>query len=152
MARRNRNIQSSTASSVIAKNPKVVAFVCNWLSKYKKSAIDATKKSYSTNVKFLRVMCASRIDRAMVLKCVQEKVDGIFIGICNSEKCQYPGAIELAEQRFENTIEFLNSIGYHKSRVCVYEDNVVEGNSLIKALEEFAQKIKQLGSYSNKNL
>ena len=147
MARKSRTSKPISSSSTVTKSPKVVALICNFQSQNKKKATDLSKKSYSTEVKFLRVMCASRIDRAMLLKCVQEKVDGIFIGICNHESCRYRGAIELAERRFENTIDFLDIIGYEKSRIFVYEDDGKVVNSLPKVLEEFTQKIKQLGLY-----
>ena len=147
MARKSRNTPPSTVASSVTKNLKVVAFVCNWQSKDKKKPSNATSKTYSTNVKFLRVMCASRIDRGMLLKCVQEKVDGIFIGICNSENCHYRGGIELAQNRFQYTIDFLDSLGYERARIFVYEDDRTSVNSLPKVLEEFTKKIKQLGLY-----
>ena len=126
---------------------KIVALVCNWQSKGKKKPVDLSSKKFSTDVKFLRVMCASRIDRGMLLKCVQEKVDGIFIGICNAEKCQYRGGIELARNRFQYTIDFLDSLGYERARIFVYEDDGTPVNSLPKVLEAFTKKIKQLGLY-----
>ena len=147
MARKSRNTQSSTVTTTITKSPKVVAFVCNWQSKDKKKPIDPTSKTYSTEVKFLRVMCASRIDRGMLLKCVQEKMDGIFIGICNAEKCHYRGGVELAQNRFQYTIDFLDTLGYDRARIFVYEDDGTPVNSLSKVLEEFTKKIKQLGLY-----
>ncbi len=147
MARKSRNTQSSTVASSVTKNLKVVAFVCNWQSKDKKKPVNPTSKTYSTDVKFLRVMCASRIDRGMLLKCVQEKVDGIFIGICNSEKCHYRGGIELAQNRFQYTIDFLDSLGYERARIFIFEDDGAPINTLPKVLEEFTQKVKQLGLY-----
>ena len=147
MARKKRSVQPKAVSATITENPKVVAFICNWQSKNKKKAIDLSSKLFPTDVKLLRVMCASRIDRAMLLKCVQEKVDGIFIGICNSDMCQYRGAIELAERRFENTIDLLDILGYDKKRVHVFEDDGGTVDLLPKALEEFTKKIKQLGLY-----
>ena len=147
MGRKTKNTKSTNVASSITKNPRVVAFICNWQSKDKKKPVDLLSKTYSTEIKFLRVMCASRIDRAMLLKCVQEKVDGIFIGICNSENCHYRGGIELAQIRFQNTIDFLDTLGYDRARIFVYEDEGKPVNSLPKVLEEFTQKIKQLGLY-----
>jgi heterodisulfide reductase subunit A len=147
MARKARTSKPTTVATTIVENPKVVAFICNWQSKDKKKQVDITLKTYSTDVKFLRVMCASRIDRAMLLKCVQEKVDGIFIGICNSENCHYRGGIELAQTRFQNTIDFLDSLGYDRARIIIFEDDGKPVNSLPKVLEDFTQKIKQLGLY-----
>ena len=147
MARKSRSAQPKPVSATTTKSLKVVAFICNWQSKNKKKAVDPSSKQYSTEVKFLRVMCASRIDRGMLLKCIQEKVDGIFIGICNNEMCQYRGGIELAERRFESTINLLDTLGYDKNRVHVFEDDGGSVNLLPNALEEFSQKIKQLGLY-----
>jgi heterodisulfide reductase subunit A len=147
MARKTRSTKSATISTTITTNLKVAAFVCNWQSKDKKKPVDLTSKKYSTDVKFLRVMCASRIDRAMLLKCIQEKVDGIFLGICNADTCHYRGGIELAQTRFQNTIDLLDSLGYDRARIFIYEDDGKPVNSLPKALEEFTQKIKELGLY-----
>jgi coenzyme F420-reducing hydrogenase delta subunit len=148
MARKSRIYGSNSKTVAVTINPKIVAFVCNWQSQNKKKPEDYTTKSYSADVKFLRVMCASRVDRAVLLKCVQEKVDGIFIGMCNSENCHFRGGIDLAKNRFQNTIDFLDIIGYDRDRVFVYEDEGSTINSLPKVLEKFTQKIKQLGLYS----
>jgi coenzyme F420-reducing hydrogenase delta subunit len=145
--RKAKKSKSSLVATTIAKSPKIVAFICNWQSKDKKKPIDPTSKNYSAEVKFLRVMCASRIDRALLLKCVQEKIDGIFIGICNSEKCHYRGGIELAQNRFQNTTDFLDFLGYERTRIFVFEDEGTPENSLPTAIEEFTQKIRQLGLY-----
>lgn len=147
MLRKARKSDPVAKSLATTKPLKVVAFICNWQSQGKKKPVDITSQSYSTEVKFLRVMCVSRIDRAMLLKCVQEKIDGIFIGICNSENCHYRGGIELAQNRFQNTVDFFDLIGYDRSRILVYEDDGSPVNSLPKVLEEFTQKIKRLGLY-----
>ncbi len=61
--------------------------------------------------------------------------------------CHYRGALELSEQRFENTIDLLDALGYDKSRIQVYEDDGDSTNSLPKVLEEFTQKVNELGEY-----
>ncbi|MBN2155870.1 MAG: hydrogenase iron-sulfur subunit [Candidatus Lokiarchaeota archaeon] len=147
MARKSRKTQSITEASTVEKNPKIVAFICNWQSKNKHKPVDLLSKKYATDIHFLRVMCASRIDRGMLLKCVQEKVDGIFIGICNAEQCRYKGGIDLARIRFQNTIELLDILGYDKSRIFIFEDDDSPVNLLPEKLEDFSKNIKKLGFY-----
>jgi len=147
MTRKTRKVQFSRSETEAVMKPKIVAFVCNWQSQGKKKPIDLTVKPYSADVKFLRVMCVSRIDRALILKCVQEKVDGIFIGICNAETCHYKDGMELARNRFQNTFDFIEALRYDRNRIYVYEDDGTSVNSLPIRLEEFAQEINKMELY-----
>lgn len=122
---------------------KILGFVCNWHSFQDTNNI--VDQQYPADVKLVRVMCSSRIDRNIILKAVQEKIDGIFIVSCTDENCHYKGGNILAKTRLKATAEFLHQIGYDKSRIQYFESENLKENSPVDALYSFTKKIISLG-------
>ena len=123
---------------------KILGFVCNWHSFQDTNSI--IEQPYPAEVKLLRVMCSSRIDRNIILKAVQEKIDGIFIVSCTDENCHYKGGNILAKTRLKATAEFLDQIGYDKNRIQYFESENLKENSPVDALHSFTKQIISLGS------
>ena len=123
---------------------KILGFVCNWHSFQDTNSI--IEQPYPAGVKLLRVMCSSRIDRNIILKAVQEKIDGIFIVSCTDNNCHYKGGNILAKTRLKATAEFLDQIGYDKNRIQYFESENLKENSPVDALNSFTKQIISLGS------
>ena len=122
---------------------KILGFVCNWHSFQDTNNI--VDNEYPADVKLVRVMCSSRIDRNIILKAAEEKIDGIFIVSCTDENCQYKGGNILAKTRLKHTTEFLHQIGYDKNRIQYFESENLKENSPVDALHSFTKQIISLG-------
>ncbi len=123
---------------------KILGFVCNWHSFQDTNSI--VEHQYPADVKLVRVMCSSRIDRNIILKAVEEKIDGIFIVSCTDENCHYKGGNILAKTRLKATAEFLDQIGYDKNRIQYFESENLKQNSPVDALYSFTKQVISLGS------
>ena len=123
---------------------KILGFVCNWHSFQDTNNI--VDHQYPADVKLVRVMCSSRIDRNIILKAVEEKIDGIFIVSCTDDNCHYKGGNILAKTRLKATAEFLHQIGYDKNRIQYFESENLKENSPVDALNSFTKQIISLGS------
>ena len=123
---------------------KILGFVCNWHSFQDTNNI--IDHQYPADVKLVRVMCSSRIDRNIILKAVEEKIDGIFIVSCTDDNCHYKGGNILAKTRLKHTAEFLHQIGYDKNRIQYFESENLKENSPVDALYSFTKQIIDLGS------
>ena len=139
-------VKNTTESHESIKNSqiKVLGFVCNWHSFQDTNSI--IDNQYPADVKLVRVMCSSRIDRNIILKAVEEKIDGIFIVSCTDDNCHYKGGNILAKTRLKATAEFLHQIGYDKNRIQYFESENLKKNSPLDALYSFTKQIISLGS------
>ncbi len=124
---------------------KILGFVCNWYNWKNQDTDSITDHQYPADVKLLRVMCSSRIDRNIILKVVEEKIDGIFIVSCTDEKCHYKGGNFLAKTRLKATAEFLDQIGYDNSIIKYFDSENLKENSPVDAVYSFTKQIIRLG-------
>ncbi|MHA1729153.1 MAG: hydrogenase iron-sulfur subunit [Promethearchaeota archaeon] len=128
-------------------DPKIIALICNWYSFEETDVINDI--DLPLNIKIIRVMCTSRIDRAIILKAVKEKIDGIIIISCSREMCRYKGGNEMAINRIKKTASFLTNLGYDMNRIKFFEAeaDVTTKSSLAEILTAFSDKIKKLGHF-----
>ncbi len=48
-----------------------------------------SRLQYSTNMRLIRVMCSGRVDLEYVLRAFSKNIDGVFIGGCRLNECNY---------------------------------------------------------------
>lgn len=125
--------------------PRILALVCNWHS-FKGKELDINE-SYNANIKFIRVICSSRIDRAIILKVVEEKIDGIIIIACSQDNCHYLGGTDIANNRIKHTVRFLKNVGYEEERILLNESPEAEKADNVDFLSTFVEKIINLGPF-----
>ncbi len=125
--------------------PKILAFVCNWCAYGASESAGVTGHEYPTTIKIIKVLCSSRVDRAMILKAIQDGVDGIIVVACNIGNCHYMSGNSFAKERIEATTSLLGNIGVDEKRIKFQEMRASEGNKLAQILTEFSENIKNLG-------
>ena len=48
-----------------------------------------SRLQYSTEIRLIRVMCSGRVDLEFVIRAFLKGVDGVFIGGCRLNECNY---------------------------------------------------------------
>ena len=48
-----------------------------------------SRLQYTTEMRLIRVMCSGRVDLAFVLRAFSNGMDGVFIGGCRLNECNY---------------------------------------------------------------
>jgi coenzyme F420-reducing hydrogenase delta subunit len=100
---------------------------------------------YPCQVNFIRVMCAARIDRHILLKAAESKIDGILIIICRENECRYKDGSMIAKDRIRHTARLLNSLGYDGKRVKIIEINdPAENKNVSETIKDFSHKIESM--------
>ncbi|MEA3432563.1 MAG: hydrogenase iron-sulfur subunit, partial [candidate division WOR-3 bacterium] len=99
------------------KEPKILAFLCNWCSYAGADLAGVSRIQYPPNVRVIRVPCSSRINPLFILKALQEGIDGVLVAGCHPGDCHYISGNYVARRKFALIKSFLEYIGIEEDRV-----------------------------------
>jgi F420-non-reducing hydrogenase iron-sulfur subunit len=105
-----------------------------------------SRLQYTTETRLIRVMCSGRVDLAFVLRAFSNGMDGVFIGGCRLNECNYIthgnydalGMVYLCRKIMEH-------IGLNPERLRVEFMSSGEGILFTEVVNDFGKKIKDLG-------
>jgi len=105
-----------------------------------------SRLQYATDIRLIRVMCSGRVDLAFVLRAFSNRMDGVFIGGCRLNECNYVtqgnfdalGNVYLCKKLLEH-------IGVNPERLRIAFMSAGEGILFAEIMSEFVNKVKQLG-------
>ena len=94
----------------------------------------------------IRVMCSGRVDLDFIIKAFLNGQDGVFIGGCRLDECNYitHGNYDALSNVYIGR-KLLSRIGVNPERLRIQFMSGADGNLLAEATDEFADKIKELG-------
>jgi len=105
-----------------------------------------SRLQYATDIRLIRVMCSGRVDLAFVLRAFSNGMDGVFIGGCRLNECNY-----VTHGNFDALAnvylckKLLEHIGVNPDRLRIEFLSAGEGVLLTEVINDFTDKVKQLG-------
>jgi F420-non-reducing hydrogenase iron-sulfur subunit len=105
-----------------------------------------SRLQYSSEIRLVRVMCSGRVDLKFVFRAFADGCDGVFIGGCKLNECNYvtQGNYDaLAVARMGQHL--LGRIGLDPERLRITFMSGGDGNILAEAATSFSKTIKGLG-------
>jgi F420-non-reducing hydrogenase iron-sulfur subunit len=97
-------------------------------------------------MRLIRVMCSGRVDPLFVLKAFSSGVDGVFIGGCRLNECNY-----MTHGNFHtlNMVllfrKVLEHIGLNPERLRIEFMSGAEANLFVEGVNSFVKKVRELG-------
>lgn len=105
-----------------------------------------SRLQYTTEMRMIRVMCSGRVDMSFVLRAFSKGLDGVFIGACHLNECNY---ITHGNYQAQNMVllvkKIMEHIGINPGRLRLQHVSGAEGNLFAESTNEFVQQIKDLG-------
>jgi F420-non-reducing hydrogenase iron-sulfur subunit len=105
-----------------------------------------SRLQYTTEARLIRVMCSGRVDPEFVLRAFSKGIDGVFIGGCRLNECNY-----LTHGNYDalNMVllcrKILAHIGLNPERLRIEFISSGEGNLLAEVMNDFGRQVKTLG-------
>jgi F420-non-reducing hydrogenase iron-sulfur subunit len=97
-------------------------------------------------MRLIRVMCTGRIDLSFVLRAFSKGADGVFIGGCHLNECNYITNGNYHALSMVNIAKkVLQQIGINPERLRMKFMSGSEANVFVESVNEFVKKIKDLG-------
>ena len=131
------------------REPKIVAFVCNWCTYTGADLAGTSRLKYPTNVKLIRVMCSGGIDPVFILKAFERGADGILVSGCHPNDCHYNSGNFHARRRWEFFDELLKFIGVEKERLQFSWVSASEGKKFVDVVTKVTNEVKALGPFES---
>jgi len=105
-----------------------------------------SRLQYTTEIRLIRVMCSGRVDLEFVLRAFSNGMDGVFIGGCRLNECNY---ITHGNYDALNMVllckRIMERIGLNPERLRIEFLSSGEGNLFTEVVNDFAKKVKELG-------
>jgi F420-non-reducing hydrogenase iron-sulfur subunit len=97
-------------------------------------------------MRLIRVMCSGRVDMAFVLKAFSNGMDGVFIGGCRLNECNY---VTHGNYHALNMVlllrRIMEHIGLNPERLKIEFMSGAEANLFVEGVNGFVKKVKDLG-------
>ncbi|RLE12960.1 hydrogenase iron-sulfur subunit [Candidatus Aerophobetes bacterium] len=127
------------------KEPKILAFLCNWCSYAGADLAGVSRIQYPPNIRVVRVPCSSRVNPLFILKALQEGIDGVLVAGCHPGDCHYISGNYVARRKFAIIKSLLEYIGIEKDRVQFAWISAAEGARFAQVVKEVTEKVRRLG-------
>jgi len=105
-----------------------------------------SRLQYTTEIRLIRVMCSGRVDLAFVLRAFSNGMDGVFIGACRLNECNY---ITHGNYHALNMVllcrKIMEHIGLNPERLRIEFMSSGEGILFTEVINDFGKKVKELG-------
>jgi F420-non-reducing hydrogenase iron-sulfur subunit len=105
-----------------------------------------SRLQYTTEIRLIRVMCSGRVDLEFVLRAFSNGSDGVFIGGCRLNECNY---ITHGNYHALNMVllcrRIMEHIGLNPDRLRIEFMSSGEGILFTKVMNDFGKKVKELG-------
>jgi len=97
-------------------------------------------------MRLIRVMCSGRVDLAFVLRAFSKGIDGVFIGGCHLNECNY---ITHGNYHALNMVllckKLMEHIGLNPERLRIAFMSGAEASLFVESVNNFVKKVRQLG-------
>ena len=127
------------------KEPKILAFLCNWCSYAGADLAGVSRIQYPPNVRVIRVPCSSRINPLFILKAFQQGIDGVLVAGCHPGDCHYISGNYVARRKFAIIKSLLEYIGVEEDRVQFAWISAAEGARFAQVIKKVTEKVRRLG-------
>lgn len=124
------------AMTSLAEN-KILVFVCNWSYE-----ITADLMQIS-DLKMIRVLCASRIGSAQILKAFEQGANGVLGIGCHENACHY-NAVPEATGHYRVAKKIIRTLGQDPDRIRFERLPPDEPDKIYKVVRSFCKKIEDL--------
>ena len=105
-----------------------------------------SRLQYSTDIRLIRVMCSGRVDLEFVLRAFSNGTDGVFIGGCRLNECNY--ITHGNYDALSNVLlckKIMEYIGLNPERLRIEFMSSGDGNLLAEVINDFCKKVKEIG-------
>jgi F420-non-reducing hydrogenase iron-sulfur subunit len=105
-----------------------------------------SRLQYTTEIRFIRVMCSGRVDLEFVLRAFSNGMDGVFIGGCRLNECNYVTQGNYAALSMVLLCKkIMEHIGMNPERLRIEFMSSGEGIHFAEVTNDFVNKVKELG-------
>jgi len=131
--------------------PKILAFCCHYCAYASADLAGSMRLQYPTGVRIIRTPCTGRLETEYYMKAIEKGADGVLIAGCLEGGCHFIDGNLFAKRRVNSIRDMLEECGIDKERLNMINVSAAGGPTLVKAIFEMVNTVKQLGPNPIKN-
>jgi F420-non-reducing hydrogenase iron-sulfur subunit len=109
-----------------------------------------SRLQYTSDIRLIRVMCSGRVDLEFILRAFSNGMDGVFIGGCRLNECNYSTHGNYAALNMVLLCrKIMGHIGLNPERLSIKFMSSGEGILFSEVVDEFCNNVKALGPIGN---
>ena len=124
--------------------PKILGLLCEGCAYPAADQVGLTGKTFPPNLTTVRVPCSGRIDPRFVLYAIEKGFDGVILGACYPENCQFIGGNYDLEKRVDLLKELLKTRGVDERQVKILFISYLEADKFIKEVKDYVKELSGL--------
>ena len=119
--------------------PLIINFFCSY-----NLGLALSKEELPKNIRQVNLLSLGKLSPGLILDAFEKGADGVLITSCD-DSCHFGESCNTwAEQRANNAIDFLTSIGIEKERVKHHMHPDQNGDSFLQTVDQLTEEIKNL--------
>ncbi len=130
---------------MVATEPKIVAFLCNWCSYAGADLAGMSRINYPPNIRPIRLMCSGRVNPSFILEAFERGADGVLVSGCHLGDCHYISGNLKAEKRVKTTWKLLELLGINPKRLRLEWISASEGERFAEIVQGFTNDLRRIG-------
>jgi F420-non-reducing hydrogenase iron-sulfur subunit len=127
------------------REPKIVAYCCNYCAFAAADLAGSTRLQYPPNVRIIRLPCTGRVDAIHILKAFEDGADGVFVAGCLEGQCHFLEGNMRARKKVEYVKKLLAEAKIESERLEMYNLSSAMGGRFAEIVAEMTDRIKGLG-------
>ena len=124
---------------------KIILFLCNWGPHAAYQTLQDTGSQIPLEIKMVRIPCAGRINKALLLKAFEMGADGVAMVGCEPGACRYGVGTDTSQINVDEARGILDLLGLGKERLRLGTFMPDAPEALLRFLMDFAEVIKTIG-------
>ncbi|MBW1901289.1 MAG: hydrogenase iron-sulfur subunit [Deltaproteobacteria bacterium] len=124
---------------------KIILFMCNWGPHAAYQTLQDTGAQIPAEIKMVRIPCAGRISKALLLRPFEMGADGVAMVGCKPGACRYGTGTDTSLNNVEEAQGILDLLGLRQDRLRLGNFMPDESESLLRFLTDFCDVIKTIG-------
>ncbi len=126
--------------------PKILIFICDWLSRKGANLSDVSKVQRSSNVRATKFPCVGAIDPTLIFDAFINGADGVLVAGCGVKDCDYIDGNVKTESRIKHAKMCLKDVGVEPERLAFKLIPLSTARvEFIESLREIIETVKNLG-------
>lgn len=122
--------------------PKILGILCDGCAYPAADQVGLTGKTFPLNLSIIRVPCSGRIDPRFILYAIGAGFDGVILGACHPENCQYIAGNYDLEKRIDLLKELLKARGIDDKRIKIMFVSYIESDLFIENVNNFIKELQ----------
>lgn len=127
------------------REPKIVAFFCNWCTYAAADLAGVGRCQYPSSIRVIRLPCTGRVSPKFILAALRQGAEGVWVSGCHPGDCHYIEGNYYARRKFALMNELLSFMGVAPGRVLFSWISSAESTKFVQVVNEVTDSIRALG-------